>query len=176
MDELSKKMLDAKLQGLTEMYRRLDNLRPSQQNLRGNLLLRLQEIDPKLQTIDENIFETQWLRPPKDSVLWKYKELYADIGQAADPYIEIEDCIEGVLYKVRCRNSNCGIWIPEEKSFQIARTKFESTYLFEEVHYDASTTYGTAKPYEILEELPLFRNDEERLQYLLDWRDKLGSY
>jgi len=99
--------------------------------------------------------------------------LAADVDAACDSYTRLSCCVEGVLYRVSCRNSNCGIWVPDKKGFQIARTKFGSTYLATEYHWDTGTPYGTARPYEVLAQLPEFESDEDKLVFLLSWRERL---
>jgi len=116
------------------------------------------------------------LRPDKGSVGWRYDKMNHDIWDLLDPRVPIEKCRTGVLYKIHCRNSNCGIWRPEERGFEIARTKFDSTYLFVEYHWDTGQPFGTARPYEVLDELPDFADDGEKLRYLQVWSKKLKEW
>ncbi len=158
---------------LSRLREKLDDVRPNQAHLKDSLLARLDAIEPKMRSLTLEEFEMTWLRPPVGSVLHTYKNLSAEIHEASDPRTQMVDCVAGGLYRVRCRNSNCGIWLPEQNGFQIARTKFEDTYIFVETHIDAG---GTARPYEMLDWLSPDAGDTERLALLLRWRDQLGAY
>lgn len=164
------------MKSLSDLPVLLTRLRPSQEHLRQGLQERLEAVLPLMRALTPDEFEKTVMRPPEGSTLRLYKKVSEDIREAADPRVEIADCKEGVLYRVHCRNSNCGIWIPNQCGFEIARTKFENDYLFIEIHWDNGAPFGTARPYEVLEKLPMFKDDTERLEYLLRWREKLGSY
>jgi len=99
--------------------------------------------------------------------------LYQKASIMCATYIDIDEMKTGVLYRINCRNSNSGIWVPDQGGFEIARTKFDSTFLFVEYHWDRGPPFGTARPLEILEDLPEFETDEARLTYLTEWRDRL---
>ena len=175
-DENYTNWYNAYMKGLADLPVLLTRLRPSQEHLRQGLQERLEALWPAMSALTMDEFEKTVLRPAAGSTVRLYKTLSEEIRQAADPYVEMADCREGVLYRVRCRNSNCGIWIPRKRGFEIARTKFERTYLFVEDHWDSGPTFGTAKPYEVLETLPVFKDDNDKLAYLLRWREKLGPY
>jgi hypothetical protein len=96
---------------------------------------------------------------------------------ACDDYLPMSVMEQGALYRVRCRNSNCGIWNEEQKGFEIARTKFSESYIFVEHHWDTGAPYGTARPYEKMNKEPLvFESEAQKLEFLLACREKLGSY
>jgi hypothetical protein len=73
----------------------------------------------------------------------------------------------GYLYKIRGRNSNCGIWYGV---FEIARNKFNQESL------DRCENPRFTFAYEEVEKAPDFIDDKAKLQYLLAWRNKLGDY
>lgn len=64
-------------------------------------------------------------------------------------YIKEQDLLDESLYLIVARNASVGIWNKNNHSFTIARNKF-GFYLFEEYHYDYDTSFGTAKPLELL--------------------------
>ena len=78
------------------------------------------------------------------------------------------------LYYIKARNSCVGIYNYDRRCFTIARTKFNHTYLFDEYDWNTGNPYGTAVPIEMIEKIPSFRNDDEKLLYLLRWRKKLS--
>lgn len=69
-------------------------------------------------------------------------------------YITIPNLKPGFIYKIRARNAQFGIWLPQRNSFLISRTKFGNNYLFEEYHWDTGSPHGTVKPLEEIEESP----------------------
>lgn len=81
-------------------------------------------------------------------------------------YIPIKECKDGHLYRIAARNSNFGIFRKEFGDFEISRWKFNSNYIFEEIHWDLGPPYGTVKPLEHIEKAPEFDSDEEKLKYL----------
>jgi len=78
----------------------------------------------------------------------------AYIAEGKRNYIEIPDLIPGYLYKIHARNARFGIWVPQRFGFLISRMKFRDNYLFEEIHYDASDMFGTARPLAEVERSP----------------------
>jgi hypothetical protein len=72
------------------------------------------------------------------------------VHQKLENYIKIEDLKGGYLYKIKARNAEYGIWIPEKKSFAISRIKFGSNFIFEEYHWDCEA-FATARPVEEIE-------------------------
>lgn len=63
------------------------------------------------------------------------------------PYIiPIGQCIDGHLYFINARNADLGIYKEATKAFTISRHKFSANFLFEEIHWDACTSFGTAIP------------------------------
>lgn len=57
---------------------------------------------------------------------------------------DIKDCIQGRVYKIRCRNLAYGVWNGRDGFIGI-RQKFNSRFLFTELHWDASQTFGTVR-------------------------------
>lgn len=174
--DIYQKWYDAYMKEFLLLPDKLLNLRLSQEGLRKGFQERLEAISPDIQGLDIEEFRVGASRSPEGSAMHTYKKLKDEIWNAYDPRTEIADCRSGVLYRVLCRNSNCGIWVPENQSFLIARTKFDRSYLFEELHWDSCSSYGTARPYEVLQEPPVFEKEGECLEYLLEWRSKLGAY
>ena len=84
--------------------------------------------------------------------------------------IPISECKDGWLYQVPCRNAFFGVYNEKTQDFTIARYKFGEWYLFEEIHWDACSTFGTARP---MEEICFLgdMNSDDLLQLLFD----LGS-
>jgi hypothetical protein len=70
-----------------------------------------------------------------------------------DEYIKLEDCIIGHLYKVQARNINLAVY-NGEGGFIGIRTKFGSSYLDTEMHWDTGAPFGTAHPLEDLGQIP----------------------
>lgn len=68
-------------------------------------------------------------------------------------YLKIDQLKAGYLYKIKARNANYGIWLPQRQSFIISRVKFGDNYLFEEYHWDCPA-FATAKPLEEVEKSP----------------------
>jgi hypothetical protein len=178
MDSNRERLYATYIKNMTELRELLDKLRPSQVLNRLRWQLELDLLEPKILDMSPETLTSQILGPAhsgdeRDFIYATYDKTCREIQDAADLRIEMSDCVEGVLYRIRCRNSNCGIWLPEEKGFQIARTKFGSDFLTTEYHWDTGPPYGTARPYVMLEPLPTFMADEAKLAYLLEWREKL---
>jgi len=68
-----------------------------------------------------------------------------------EDYIPLEDCVDGGLYRVKARNFSIAIYEADRKVFHGRRRKFDEVYVWPETHWDASETFGTAKPIELLE-------------------------
>lgn len=152
----------------------LCDIRSSQAPKRQVWLEELDRLEPLVRAVSiETFLEHESGPSNKNPNLLAFNKLSAEIRDATDKRIEMDDCVEGVLYRIHCRNSNCGIWIPKESGFQIARTKFGSSFLTIEYHWDTGPPYGTARPYVMLEPLPSFMDDEAKLDYLLKWREQL---
>ncbi|MBT9167419.1 MAG: hypothetical protein DDT19_00757 [Syntrophomonadaceae bacterium] len=81
-------------------------------------------------------------------------------------YLGINELKNNHTYKLFARNGHIGIWDAGKKEFTIARKKFNNTFLFNEVHWDADGRFGTVKPYSEVEKTPAFSNDKEKLGYL----------
>jgi len=82
-------------------------------------------------------------------------------------YLKIHELKHGYLYKIYARNASYGIWDEKDKSFTISRVKFSWNYLFEEIHWDANTDFGTVKPIKEIEKSPFTTLKEDGiLEYL----------
>ena len=60
--------------------------------------------------------------------------------------IPLNQLIENGVYIIHARNSIIGIWRGKNKAFVIRRSKFSSSYLYEELYLDNEYPQGTAKP------------------------------
>jgi hypothetical protein len=69
-------------------------------------------------------------------------------------YIPFDECEQGWLYYVDCRNSYMGIFVKQRNGFVIVRFKFGHEFLFTELHWDRDDHYGTARPLEKLMKFP----------------------
>lgn len=88
----------------------------------------------------------------------KSYKLYSKLLQSTN-YIPIKQLKAGVTYRIIARNAFRGIWIPEEQGFVISRNKYGRIYPFVEYHWDSHPCYGTAKPFEIIEQSPFRRSE-----------------
>ena len=68
--------------------------------------------------------------------------------------IHYVDCKDRWLYRLRSRNLRLGVFNIETGGFCGMRTKFNSTFVFEEYHVDYDGSFKTAAPMELLEEMP----------------------
>ena len=105
-----------------------------------------------------------------DKFLLKPKEEEIPFG---GNYIKVPDCKDGYLYILSARNATVGIYNESDKSFTINRLKFNDRYLFDEYHWDTGAPYGTVAPLKEIEKAPEFKNDDEKLAYLLNKAVKL---
>ena len=76
-----------------------------------------------------------------------------------EDYIKVGDLEPGWLYYIHARNAHYGIWNPNSFSFVIRRKKFNCIYTFDEIHWDMSKSFGTAKPFKKLELSPFSQED-----------------
>jgi hypothetical protein len=67
-------------------------------------------------------------------------------------YIKLEDLRDGYLYRIMARNASYGIY--HDGGFYISRWKFGRNYIFVEIHWDLSDSFGTVKPLEEIEPAP----------------------
>ena len=81
--------------------------------------------------------------------------------------IPMSELKNNYLYEIDCRNQNRGVWIEAQQGFQIARKKFDSTFLFVEYDWETGPPFGTARAFKEIEKAPENQTDEERLNYLL---------
>lgn len=61
-------------------------------------------------------------------------------------YLNVDALKDGYAYQICGRRANVGIWVKSKGTFVIPRSKFGTTYLFEEGHWDLDESFGTAKP------------------------------
>ena len=79
--------------------------------------------------------------------------------QELKDYVKVKDLREGGLYRISARNATYGIWCERVSGFFISRYKFGRNYLFIEIHWDLSDSFGTVKPLEWIKQAP-FDTDE----------------
>lgn len=60
-------------------------------------------------------------------------------------YVTIEKLKPNYVYRIRARNANYGIWVPQCEGFLISRHKMGRNFLFIEHHCDCPE-WATAKP------------------------------
>ena len=109
-------------------------------------------------------------------------------------YLKVEELKSGYLYRIRARNGTVGVWNPDKGEFVLSRYKFHDNFMFGEIHWDLSDSFGTVKPWEELEKSPFTVEDltdrvmskngehwwgnpkeEELLKYLNEWEHKLDD-
>jgi hypothetical protein len=89
-------------------------------------------------------------------------------------YLKVEELKPYYTYRIKARNGRVGIWTPESGDFQLRRTKFNSIFVFGEVHWDLDPHFGTAKPWEELEQSPF---DYDDFKYAtMTWDEYCGTY
>jgi hypothetical protein len=87
-------------------------------------------------------------------------------------HIPVNEIKLGYTYKLSARNFLYGVAVKSSYGFIEfigIRTKFQSTYLFEEIHWDEDPDFGTAKPLEEIEKCPIeniHRDSPELFSYL----------
>ena len=80
---------------------------------------------------------------------------------AIEKYISIDELKPFYLYRIEARNASFGIWLPNTFEFAISRIKFGKNFVFEEIHHDASDSFGTVYPLEEIEQSPFRKVDFE---------------
>lgn len=73
------------------------------------------------------------------------------------PYLKLDECENGYLYRISARNFGYGVFNAKYKGFIGIRVKFSDEYLDTEIHWDEG---GTVHPYERLEKCPLEKIEE----------------
>lgn len=131
-------------------------------------IARMKELGPRVtnMTVDE---ARQCLHRPTAPDWWNdWEKFRNEVALACLPYLRREELVDGAVYRISCRNSDCGVWREEEKGFEIPRYKWGSSYLFVEYHWDNGPPFGTSKPWERLPDLPAeaVEDAEMRLRYL----------
>ena len=95
-------------------------------------------------------------------------------------YMKVDALKDGYAYQICGRKANVGIWVESRSTFVIPRSKFSTTYLFKEGHWDLDESFGTAKPLKEIEKAPLNvtaynRKDQEILKYLIDLDKRIND-
>jgi len=86
------------------------------------------------------------------------------------------ECKDRRLYRIQSRNLRLGVFKAASGGFLGLRTKFGSTYVFEEFHWDNGEPYGTVLPQEeLLEELPAGVSNEEDCDGLRSWLQRMDA-
>src|SRR5437870_3049538 len=68
-------------------------------------------------------------------------------------YIKLADCRKRYLYRIDSRNLSIGVYDGDGEFIGI-RSKFETRYLFPELHYDLGPPHGTVFPITELGPIP----------------------
>jgi len=86
------------------------------------------------------------------------------------------DCKDRKLYRIKSRNLAIGVFRAATGGFLGLRTKFGSTFVDEEFHWDNGEPYGTVDPQEELpEELPSGVPNEEDSSALRAWLQEMEA-
>ena len=86
--------------------------------------------------------------------------------------IRMNDCNDGYLYIVACRNAYIGVYNAEKKGFRISRSKFGRNYEFVEYHWDTGEPHGTARPQKELFRPEPFLGEKEFLDFMNEYYNK----
>lgn len=129
-------------------------LLPRFEGLRADFLKRLEEYEPKLAAMSDEEAGSLYKLHERPSWYTALRELEREIREACNPYLRKDELVDGAVYRIRCRNADCGVWREGQAGFEIPRRKFGSLYLFVEYHWDNGPPLGTSRPYERLEDLP----------------------
>ena len=70
-----------------------------------------------------------------------------------EDYIKLDQCKERFLYKIHSRNLKYGVF-NGKSGFIGIRFKFETEYLFTELHWDVGPPYGTVRPFNEICKIP----------------------
>jgi hypothetical protein len=94
--------------------------------------------------------------------------------------IPLADCKPRWLYYIASRNLSMGVYSPDDKGFIGIRTKFGSRFLATEYHWDTGEPYGTAIPYEALEQIPddielSLSNDKKLREWMLEAEERYND-
>lgn len=89
----------------------------------------------------------------------QYNRVPLDWPKAA--FIPMDDMKPYYLYRVNCRNSRYGIWLPAQEGCMGRRQKWYDWFLFTEYHYDTGPPFGTLRPLTELEKSPFGPDDFE---------------
>ena len=98
------------------------------------------------------------------------------------PYIPMEDLLHGRVYILKARNIKFGIYSKTHNSFYGLRTKFNSTFVDDENHWDCKE-FATAKPIKVTEydypyQVDDYRTNEETLvnyKRMHEYLDKINN-
>jgi len=86
--------------------------------------------------------------------------------ESVENYLKVSELKDRYLYQICARNSDLGIWLKDNNSFLISRFKFDMNFLFEEIHWDVCTHFGTVKPIKEIEICPIKNAGRKR-----DWNE-----
>jgi len=89
-------------------------------------------------------------------------------------YLKMDQLKAGYLYKIKARNANYGIWLPQRRGFITSRIKLGSNFLFEEYHWDCEA-WATVKPLEEIERSP-FDAEKINIEYSEENSKKVFGY
>lgn len=87
--------------------------------------------------------------------------------------IPLSRCKNRMLYEIRSRNLDFGVFCQKTSGFIGIRTKFDNQYLFEEYHHDTGPPFGTVVPVKEMIMLPdniVLNIDADNME-LFDWID-----
>lgn len=91
-----------------------------------------------------------------------------------DKYIKLQDCVDRQLYRLNARNITIGVFNQAENEFIGIRFKFGCSRIESEYHWDNQAPYATAKPIEVIGELPkdicVFGNNDS--SKLFNWLEE----
>ena len=81
--------------------------------------------------------------------LYKFLEQHTMVDHGASGnHLKIDELVNGGCYVVDGRNYNVAVWL--NGSFYGIREKFGSSFVSEEMHYDADQFYGTVRPLKLI--------------------------
>lgn len=87
-------------------------------------------------------------------------------------YIDLDNCSNGGLYKLKCMHFQLGVFNADESCFVGIRDKLNGSYLFPAYHVDYDTLIGLCLPIELLEMCPLdnfgFIRNAALAEYLIE--------
>lgn len=88
----------------------------------------------------------------------------------------MRECKHGYTYRIDARNASFGVYDEKEKGFWISRRKMGDNFLFIEYHWDTGEPFGTAIPYDELENAKGFKFDYNCVEDLSYLNTMIGKY